>query len=70
VARAQLWRLLGRLLYLRRDFPDLVVLPLKVLSAGNGFHFPGILVGPIVNGLWGLGTALFLSWMSGQGRAE
>lgn len=50
-------------------FPTLVawfvVLPLKGLPAGNGFHFPGILVGPIVNGLWGLGTALFLSWMPG-----
>jgi hypothetical protein len=42
-----------------------VVLPLKGLPAGNGFHFPGILVGPIVNGLWGLGTALFLGWMPG-----
>jgi hypothetical protein len=51
-------------------FPTLVawfvVLPLKGLPAGNGFHFPGILVGPIVNGLWGLGTALFLSWMLGM----
>ena len=47
-------------------FPTLVawfvVLPLKGLPVGNGFHFPGILVGPIVNGVWGLGTALFLSW--------
>jgi hypothetical protein len=51
-------------------FPTLVawfvVLPLKGLPVGNGFHFPGILVGPIVNGLWGLGTALFLSWMPGS----
>jgi hypothetical protein len=38
-----------------------VVLPLKGLPAGGGFPFPGLLVGPIVNGLWGLGTALFLS---------
>jgi hypothetical protein len=45
-------------------FPTLVawfvVFPLKGLPAGLGFHFPGILVGPIVNGLWGLGTAVFL----------
>jgi hypothetical protein len=27
---------------------------------------PGIFIGPIVNGLWGLGTALFLSWMPGS----
>jgi hypothetical protein len=51
-------------------FPTLVgwfvVLPLKGLPAGNGFHFPGILVGPIVNGLWGLGTALFLGCMPGM----
>ena len=51
-------------------FPTLVawfvVFPLKGLPAGNGFHFPGILVGPIVNGLWGLGTALFLGWMPGS----
>jgi hypothetical protein len=54
-------------------FPTLVawfvVLPLKGLPAGFGFHFPGVLVGPIVNGLWGLGTALFLLAMSGPRRA-
>jgi hypothetical protein len=48
-------------------FPTLVawfvVLPLKGLPAGFGFHFPGVFVGPIVNGLWGLGTAVFLRWM-------
>ena len=41
-------------------FSWLVVAPLKGLPVGYGFHFPGLLVGPIVNGLWGLGTALFL----------
>ncbi len=45
-------------------FPTLVawfvVLPLKGMPVAGGFHFPGILVGPIVNGLWGLGTATFL----------
>jgi hypothetical protein len=50
-------------------FPTLVawfvVLPRKGLPAGHGFHYPGVLVGPIVNGLWGLGTALFLSLRPG-----
>lgn len=49
-------------------FPTLVawfvVFPLKGLPVGLGFHFPGILVGPIVNGLWGLGTAIFLRLMA------
>jgi hypothetical protein len=44
--------------------PDLaswfVVAPLKGLPLGRGFHFPGLLVGPIVNGLWGLGTGVLL----------
>jgi hypothetical protein len=42
-------------------FSWLVVAPLKGLPLGYGFHFPGILIGPIVNGLWGLGTGLFLA---------
>jgi len=42
-----------------------VVLPVKGLPMGFGFHFPGILVGPIVNGLWGLGTGIFLGVMTG-----
>jgi hypothetical protein len=53
-------------------FPTLVawfvVLPLKGLPAGSGFHWPGLLVGPIVNGLWGLGTAVFLLLMAGSPR--
>jgi len=55
-------------------FPTLVawfiVAPLKGSPAGNGFHVPGVFVGPIVNGLWGLGTAMFLrmlvGWLSNQ----
>ena len=31
-------------------------------------RFPGVLVGPIVNGLWGLGTALFLLLLTGPPR--
>ncbi len=42
----------------------LVVAPLKGLPLGYGFHFPGILVSLIVNGLWGLGTALFLALLT------
>jgi hypothetical protein len=38
-----------------------LVAPLKGLPVGYGFHFPGLLVGPIVNGLWGLGTAVILN---------
>ncbi|MGH7047365.1 MAG: hypothetical protein ACREE2_13375 [Stellaceae bacterium] len=41
-------------------FSWFVVAPLKGLPLGYGFHYPGLLVGPIVNGLWGLGTAVFL----------
>jgi hypothetical protein len=49
-------------------FSWLLVAPLKGLPLGYGFRFPGVLVGPIVNGLWGLGTALFLQLMSGPPR--
>jgi len=41
-------------------FSWLIVAPIKGLPLGYGFHWPGILVGPIVNGLWGLGTGWFL----------
>jgi hypothetical protein len=44
-----------------------VVLPLKGLPAG-GFTWPGIIVGPLVNGAWGLGTALLLRLTGGKGR--
>ena len=47
-----------------------VVLPLKGLPAGGGFHFPGVLVGPIVNGLWGLGTAVFLALAAAARRRQ
>ncbi len=45
-----------------------VVLPLKGLPVGNGFHFPGAAVALIVDGLWGLGTAVFLSLLPGAPR--
>lgn len=38
-----------------------VVLPLKGLPVGYGFHPRGVAIALIVDGLWGLGTALFLS---------
>jgi hypothetical protein len=37
-----------------------VVLPLKGLPIADGFRFPGLLVSPVVNTLWVIGTALFL----------
>jgi hypothetical protein len=46
-------------------FPTLVgwfvVRPLKGLPVGAVFVFPGVLIGPIVNGLWGFGTAVMLA---------
>ena len=54
-------------------FPTLVawfvVRPLKGLPVGAVFAWPGIIVGPIVNGAWGLGTVLLLRLLP-QGRAE
>ena len=43
-----------------------IVRPAKGLPVADVFRVPGIFIGPIVNGLWGLGTALFLSWMPGS----
>jgi hypothetical protein len=37
-----------------------VVLPVKGLPAGGSFAWPRVLIGPLVNGAWGLGTAVFL----------
>jgi hypothetical protein len=48
-------------------FSWFVVSQLKGLPLGYGFHFPGLLVGPIVNGLWGLGTGVFLGILPGAG---
>ncbi len=45
-----------------------VVLPLKGLPAGGGFAWPGVLVGPIVNGAWGLGVPLLLRGLERSGR--
>ena len=45
-----------------------VVLPLKGLPAGGGLRWPGVVVGPVVNGAWGLGTALVL-FLAGGARS-
>jgi hypothetical protein len=45
-----------------------VVLPLKGLPVGYGFHPRGVAVALIADGLWGFGTALFLQLRSGTVR--
>ena len=47
-------------------FSWFVIAPLKGLPLGYGFRFPRLLTGPIVNGLWGLGTAIFFGFMLGR----
>jgi hypothetical protein len=42
-----------------------VVLPIKGLPVGGGFAWPGIIIGPVVNGAWGVGTALLLRAFAG-----
>ena len=42
----------------------LVVMPLKGMPMGGGWHLSGILTALIINGVWGLGTALILRWAS------
>ena len=46
-----------------------VVLPIKGLPVGGGFAWPGIVIGPVVNGAWGVGTALLFRVFAG-GRGE
>jgi hypothetical protein len=49
----------------------LVVLPLKGAPMGGGWQPSGILTALIINGAWGLGTALLLRWAMGRsGRTE
>jgi hypothetical protein len=53
-------------------FPTLVawfvVTPQKGGAIAAIFTLPRIFIGPIVNGLWGLGTALFLHFVPGAGE--
>jgi len=44
----------------------LVVLPLKGAPIGGGWQPTAILTALIINGAWGLGTALLLRWASGR----
>jgi hypothetical protein len=39
----------------------LLVLPLKGQPIGGGWHAPLLLTAPLINGAWGIGTALILS---------
>ena len=40
-----------------------IVAPLKGQPMAAGFALPGLLIGPIVNAAWGLGTGLGLAWL-------
>jgi hypothetical protein len=42
----------------------LVVFPMKGLPAGGGWHAAGLATGLMINGGWGLGTALLLQGLS------
>ena len=44
----------------------LVVLPLKGIPLGSALRWPGIVIGPVVNGAWGVGTALLLRAFAGR----
>jgi hypothetical protein len=44
----------------------LVVLPLKGVPLGAALRWPGIIIGPVVNGAWGIGTALLLRVFAGR----
>ena len=46
----------------------LVVMPIKDMPMGGGWHPSGILTALIINGAWGLGTALILYWASARGQ--
>lgn len=48
-----------------------VVGPLKgAAPISQRLTWPGIVIGPVVNGAWGLGVALFLSLLPGHRRAQ
>lgn len=47
-----------------------VVLPLKGFPVGGGWHPAGIATGLIVNGAWGVGTALLWYWFGGVAAAQ
>lgn len=43
-----------------------VIAPLKGQAVANGFVLSRMWIGPLVNGVWGLGTALIYSLLSGR----
>jgi hypothetical protein len=45
-----------------------VVVPLHGQPVVNGLAFPGLLIGPLLNGNWAIGTRLLLRWHGVQGR--
>lgn len=47
-----------------------VVVPLKGQPLGYGFQVPRVFVALIVDGLWGLGTAVFLTMLAGRRQTE
>jgi len=49
-------------------FSWLVLAPLRGQPLGYGFQLPRTLSGMIVNGLWGLGTGVFLTLLAGRRR--
>lgn len=51
-------------------FSWLVLAPFRGQPLGYGFHFSRTLSGLIVNGLWGFGTAIFLTILAGRRQAE
>ena len=46
----------------------LVVLPLKGVPLSAALGWPGIIIGPVVNGAWGLGAALLFRAFAGRGE--
>ena len=51
-------------------FSWLVIASFRGQPLGYGFHLSRTLSGLIVNGLWGLGTAVFLTMLAGRRQAE
>jgi hypothetical protein len=47
-----------------------IVQPLKGQPMGGGFQWPRLLIGPFVNGAWGLGTATVLALWPGRQVVE
>ena len=45
-----------------------VVAPIKGQPVANGFNLARMWIGPLVNGVWGLGTALIYSFLSERFR--